>query len=646
MPGKITTNLSTPSIQALRAERHQESKGSSFWNQWSNLSTGQKWGRALAWVIPPIGIGFQIKANHWQAKAAAPRPGESRIALSEEKIDAYPLKGSVVFGKADRDMARGVLAPDLNKTLSVIQQGDQNYPAEMVGLPEQFAKDLNREPNHCLQSQNGNNTVQIMPNSDAAMRPRAFRDFFRQEFPGDSNKADQWAIFAAKFLNQNGSAPALTVTMTRHGYAVPNDDASFNLKMENGGNSALVEIRAKGHPNKIQGIDSQRSTVDNFLLMRITLGPPEDLTVLSGYANHELVPEQPSENSEVENDAPVQQPASEELISSSRASNLLQQFSLGMVKLGGEQYKPLQRYKDHLAAQEYPDLTAFKDAFTELEELGQKQKLIGELADVIKDKDFSDYGDQIDKGSEFGQLLLLKLNEENLNALYDSLLNDRDYPLEEGISKAQFLVDANDYQLYSMGIKQIPEQEVLNLEKRLVPLSKEYAAAIADGTASSADIRKMVEKSSNRLLSIATESTFRTEVSSEETGDITKAVDPRTKIAAKYPLSSETILFANRLSDSSRDFDIQNFAPAKGMEEVATRLLGMTPEAYFSASRTVGATMVIGGTFFHAEDIKLHPTSQKLRTDLVQAFNQSTTLDDFYSKASTLIENIRQPANN
>jgi len=290
MPGKINApNLSAPSLQALRAERHQETKGSSFWNKWSNLSTGQKWGRALAWVIPPIGIGFQIKANLWQAKAAAPRPMNSKVSLSEDVHDGIPLKGNVLFGNADREQARAVLEPDLNKSVSVILEDNRTYSAEMVGLPEQFAKDLNRKPNHSLQSQNGKTTVHIKPDSVAADRPAMFRDFFKREFPSDLNKADQWAVFAGKFLNQNGAAPTVTVTAEKYKYAVPSDDTSYNLKMENGGDSALVEVRAQGTPNEINGIDRERSKVDNFLLMRITLGPPEKLSVLSGHAKHELV---------------------------------------------------------------------------------------------------------------------------------------------------------------------------------------------------------------------------------------------------------------------------------------------------------------------------------------------------------------------
>jgi hypothetical protein len=422
MSGKINApNLSAPSLQALRAERHQETKGSSFWNKWSNLSTGQKWGRALAWVILPVGIGFQIKANLWQAKAAAPRPVNSKVSLSEDLHDGIPLKGNVLFGITDREQARAVLEPDLNKSVSVILEDNQTYSAEMVGLPEQFAKDLNRKPNHSLQSQNGKTAVHIKPDSIAAERPAMFRDFFKREFPSDLNKADQWAVFAAKFLHQGGAAPTLTVTAKNFKYAVPSDDISYNLKMENGGNSALVEIRAQGTPNEINGIDREKSTVDNFLLMRITLGPSEEIQVLSGYSKHDLVPKQPSENSEVEDNAPVQQAANEELLTSSRASNLLQKLALGMIKPGGDAYKPLQRYKDHLAAQESPDLTAFNDAFSQLDDLDHKQSLIRELVSVIKHKEPASYSSQIEQGSELGQLLSANLealkSQENLRAI-------------------------------------------------------------------------------------------------------------------------------------------------------------------------------------------------------------------------------------
>jgi hypothetical protein len=67
------------------------------------------------------------------------------------------------------------------------------------------------------------------------------------------------------------------------------DKADFKLKFEAGEASALVEARSRGKPNDLPDIDSEKSKVDNFLLMRITLGPPEEIQVLSGYSKHNLV---------------------------------------------------------------------------------------------------------------------------------------------------------------------------------------------------------------------------------------------------------------------------------------------------------------------------------------------------------------------
>jgi hypothetical protein len=262
--------------------------------------------------------------------------------------------------------------------------------------------------------------VHIEPDTDAAMRPGAFKDFFKQEFPSDLKKADQWAVFAAKFLHQGGAAPTLTVTAKNFKYAVPSDDISYNLKMENGGNSALVEIRAQGTPNAINGINSEKSKVDNFLLMRITLNPSEEIQVLSGYSKHDLVPEQPSENSEVEYEAPDQQVNSKEPISQDVGTTLLQNFAKGQIPSGSERYKNLVLYKQQLLKQDPLDLTAFKNAFRGLEELEDKQNLIGELVSVIKDKAPASYSSQIDEGTELGQLLSSELkSQENLRAIQE-----------------------------------------------------------------------------------------------------------------------------------------------------------------------------------------------------------------------------------
>ena len=174
MSGKINApNLSAPSLQALRAERHQETKGSSFWNKWSNLSTGQKWGRALAWVIPPVGIGFQIKANLWQAKAAAARPRETTLKQSDEMINGIPLRRNIVFGDAPRNVLKDEFAKDLNKpNTPLIESGDPKYSSEMVGLSKQFAFDVVRDINMSLQSSDGSVPVDIAIDGD---RAKAFR---------------------------------------------------------------------------------------------------------------------------------------------------------------------------------------------------------------------------------------------------------------------------------------------------------------------------------------------------------------------------------------------------------------------------------------------------------------------------------------
>jgi len=533
MPGIINTNLSTPSIQALRAERHQVSKGSSFWNQWSNLSTGQKWGRALAWVIPPIGIGFQIKANQWQAKAAAPRPRDTSLEQSDESIKGIPQRSNIVFGNAHRDFIKNGFANDLNKpTQSPIQQGDSRYTPAMVGLPEQFAKDLVRNPKFSLQSHDGSAPVDI---SKAGDRAQAFRDFFQAAVP---NSADKWAVFSSKFLNQfmtNGIGAANVEALKSVGsspYFVPCDDADFKLKFEAGGESALIEVRSQGKPNDLPDIDIEKSKVDNFLLIRIKLGPQEDLQVLSGYSKHHLVPKQPSENSEVENAVPVQQPNTSEPISKDMGASLLTNFARGAFGAGSERFKNLNDYKGQLLKQDLLDLTAFQDAFTRLDDQESRQKLIGELAGVIKDKEHGQYMD---------------------------IASESDDP--DMIIKAEILSDIRLNEAYPLSTR-----NAINPEK----------------------------------------------------GPVVK---------------------------NARDLDIQNFVHRKVEEEVAQKHLGVPADQFFTIIKEgMGPEAILTTGYLNKKD--LPPALETLRTELLQAFDEATTLDDFYSKASTHIENARQLADN
>ena len=534
MSGKINaSNLSAPSLQALRAERHQETKGSSFWNKWSNLSTGQKWGRALAWVIPPIGIGFQIKANLWQAKAAAPRPRESKVQRGQESIGGIPLRSNIVCGKAHRDLIKNEFARDLNKPLAkAIAPGDSKYSPAMGGLAQQFAADITRDANLDLQSHDGNASVKIDDKTND--KAQAFRGFFEQAFPDNPEKADQWAVFSSRFLHQHLTHGVMEANSaaTSEGnvgkYFIPNDQAAFKLQMEESGDSALIEVRSQGKPNIWPGIDVENSRVDHFVLIRVFLGPPESLEVLSSHSKHSLVPE----NAEVENAAPVQPANSNEPISHEVGTSLLQQFANGQIPVGSDRDKNLVRYKQQLLNQDSLDLSAFEKAFTQLDEPGSQQKLIGELAGVIKDKERSQYIDLARESDE-----------------------------RDTIMKRQILSD-------------------IRLEE-------------------------------------------------------------------DYPLSTRNAINPEKgpVVKNARDLDIQNFVNRKFEEEVAQKHLGVPADQFFTIIKDgMGPEAILTTGYLNKKD--LPPALETLRSGLQQAFNSATTLDDFYSKASTLIENARQIADN
>lgn len=211
----------------------------------------------------------------------------------------------------------------------------------------------------------------------------------------------------------------------------------------------------------------------------------------------------------------------------------------------------------------------------------------------------------------------------------------------------QIKENENKYQLHLMGRQPISGWEVLNLEKNLIPDSREYADAIANGTASPDEMKSMVEACYNRLARLAVDIPMRDDVEDEDRAEMAQKTIPGRGVAEKYPLSEQNCLAGNGdkrlVGDSVRDFDLQEFAETKAREEVGTRILGITPEAYFSAIKPSGPGMVLGKTF--AKDERLHAISVKLRANLVQAFDEATTLDDFYSKASTLVENARLEAN-
>jgi hypothetical protein len=432
MSGKINANLSTPSIQALRAERQEGVNKSSFWDKWSNLSTGQKWGRALAWVIPPLGISLQAGANLWQArqaKAAAARPMESTPKQSDENVNGISLRSQTAFGSAHRKQLNDLLAehPDIHTpTLSIGSNGDS-----FKGLANTFEKDVKRDAEVHLKSSKGHGAT---INKDSSEAGTVLRDFFKSEFQGSEEKAEAWALLTSKYANQTANMALNNLNTQVSGFRCTKGAADsqmrYALYMENDGNSALLEANISGDIDNIsdpQGnfvakgndnIDWEKSRMEETLLLRLKLGPPESCEVISAHTKHLLVPKQPSQNSEVENAAPVQQAPVNQSISNAEATRLLRNLAQGMFAEGSDRFTKISDYKRHLLNQESLDLAAFKDAFTQLDEPGDKQKLVGELAGVIKDKEQGQYmelareGDEVAPAQRRQMLSDIRLNED------------------------------------------------------------------------------------------------------------------------------------------------------------------------------------------------------------------------------------------
>lgn len=454
MPGKIDNSgqLSRTSLLALQAERKEGVKTSSFWDKWSNLSTGQKWGRALAWIIPPLGIGIQAGANLWQArqaKIASARPEETKITKSSDSLNGVPLRSHIVFGKAEREIARAVLQP---RPEPLVNPNDK-YPSDLHGLSEQYAKDILRNPEHTLSSHDGSRVVSYDKTTEN--KTSALRGFFAKEFPDNSEKAEKWAVFASKFLNQNANAPNIGVTTAVGGFIVSRDYFACKLSLEKDGNSALLEVRSKGSPNPMPGIDQEKSRVDNFLLMKITLGPPEDMQVISGYSRHNLVPQKPGKNAQagVENPNPVQG-VKNEPIDNLSAANILWQFAQGAVNLGSDSYLKFGQYKAQLSNQNPPDFSPFAKAYSQLDTSEEKQKLIGELAGVVKGIEAAAYMDLLREADDVDPELKIQMQTE--------LRIMQDYPLSTqnalNPEKGPFIQNGRDLDIQNFAHRKFEEE--------------------------------------------------------------------------------------------------------------------------------------------------------------------------------------------
>jgi hypothetical protein len=193
-----------------------------------------------------------------------------------------------------------------------------------------------------------------------------------------------------------------------------------------------------------------------------------------------------------------------------------------------------------------------------------------------------------------------------------------------------------------MGKAPLSEGVVLQLEKDLIPISKEYTQTIASGQSTPRDIQQMVDDCYKQLAILANDVVTDPDIEDEDRMKIAQNAMLGKRMAEQYPLSLENVLNESPLVQGVRDFDLQEFAESKAREVVAARLLGMTKESYFSAIKQDGPGLVLGKTF--SQDERLHPISVELRSGLIADFNQATTLDDFYSMAQNRIQEAREKA--
>lgn len=333
--------LSRQANLALRAQRNEPRKDEAgnvlqaptkhvFWNKWSQLSTGQKWGRALSWLLPPLGLGLHAAAQAWQdreAKAVAARPDDTVSKKSKTVVNDIPNRSVTTFGPKDREALGELFQQNLEFGNPEVNVGSPNASSvDMVGLPEKFAVDILRSQSHRLQSADGRHTVNIQGKSQD---PAAdFRAFFRAEFSADPKKADDWSKLAATYMNQMVGIAVNKRNGDINGFRATTLDQhhTYSLKMESGGNSALLEVRSAGAINNLAGsdrrvaaahrdFDPKSSHMEEVALLRLHLGPPERAEVVSCQTRHQFaIPKGPLESmSEAENLPPPPQPSASSL---------------------------------------------------------------------------------------------------------------------------------------------------------------------------------------------------------------------------------------------------------------------------------------------------------------------------------------------
>ncbi len=335
----VLSNQAQLALRAERSEARADQVGKAgqssaikhvFWNKWSQLSTGQKWGRALSWLLPPLGLGLHAAAQMWQgrqAKVVAARPTQTASKLSEAMVNDIPIRSMTTFGASDRQAVGQLFQQSLDLGNPEVKAGSGlAASADMVGLPERFAKDILRNQSHQLQSADGKQTVKLLGQSQD---PAAdFRAFFNAEFAEDPVKAKNWTFLAATYMNQMVSVAVNAQSGQIKGFRATTQDQhhSYSLKMEGGGNSALLEARSVGAINNLAGtagrlaaakrdFDPKSSNMEEVALLRLHLGPPQRAEVVSCQTRHQFaIPKGPLKPmSEAEEIAPPPQPSASSL---------------------------------------------------------------------------------------------------------------------------------------------------------------------------------------------------------------------------------------------------------------------------------------------------------------------------------------------
>ena len=489
--------LSATSRLALQAERQEGIKKSVFWDKWSKLSTGHKIGRALSWLLPPLGAGLQAGASFWQqrqAKLTAVRPLNDQIRKSPQLTHGVPVRMNAALGRDQRVLLTSKLRNDPDMKLRVKET--DNFDRSYVGLGPLFAKDVPPSDPIRLQSGVDNSIATLDKNTQAP--GDAFRRFFQNEFPGDPGLAEQWSVAASKFLNQTPvvRAQALSENLSESRLTF-SDEARFNysLKMEPGGSSAVIEGRIVGPLEKIydtttgrvldltdpaNGIDPKRSQGELSILLRVNLTPPEErllvagdapgeiaeasaeqIEVLSCTSKYSLARARQRDQAQVDGEAPLDSVGvvDEEPVNADQAVSLLRLDAQGLITDGSDGRRNLDRFLSQFKdINTPPDFSPFKKAYQELDGGDEKGRLVRTLSLAIAAHDAARKQSAIDQALEDPDL---ERSEETLRSIREdepALRLARAYPLASDNTLLSDGLEKRDFDIQGFAMLKLEEE--------------------------------------------------------------------------------------------------------------------------------------------------------------------------------------------